>query len=77
MEVRPDRLNKKQFFPKSGRVDTAISMHYMDANEMDGKKPWWQLHNNSASNIEQVLGATPHKTAAVRPPTTHLENYQS
>ena len=32
---------------------------------------------NAASNIEQLLGATPHKAVAIRPPTTHLENYQS
>ena len=31
-----------------------------------------QLHKNAASNIEQVLETTPHKAAAVRPPTTHL-----
>ena len=30
-----------------------------------------------ASNIEQVLEAATHKAAAVRPPTTHLENYQN
>ena len=30
---------------------------------------------NAASNIEQVLEATPHKAAAIRPPTTHHENY--
>ena len=29
------------------------------------------------SNIEQVLEAVPHKAAAVQPPTTHHENYQS
>ena len=28
-------------------------------------------------NIEQVMEAIPHKTAAVRPPTTHHENYPS
>ena len=32
---------------------------------------------NAASNIEQVLEATPNKAAAVRPPTTHHENYQN
>ena len=32
---------------------------------------------NAASNIKQVLEATPHKAAATRPPTTHRENYQS
>ena len=52
-------------------------MHYMDANKTDGEKAWRQLHKNAASNIEQVLEATPHKAAAVKPPTTHHENYQS
>ena len=40
-------------------------------------KGWQQLQKNVTSNIEQVLEAAPHKAAAVRPPTTHLENYQS
>ena len=39
------------------------------------EKAWRQLHNNAASNIEQVLGAAPHKAAVVRPLTTHQENY--
>ena len=45
-------------------------MHHMDANETHGEKAWQQLHKNVASCIEQVLLATPHKTAAVRPPNT-------
>ena len=50
-------------------------MHLMDANETYGEKAWQQLHTNAASHIEQVVGATSHKTAAGRPPTTHHENY--
>ena len=42
-----------------------------------GEKGWQQLHKNAASNIEQVLEATPQKAAALRPPTTHHENYQN
>ena len=41
------------------------------------KKAWRQLYKNIASNIEQVLEAAPHKTASVRPLTTHHENYPS
>ena len=52
-------------------------MHYMDANKTYGKKAWWKLHKNAASNIEQVLETAPHKAAAVRPPTTYHENYQN
>ena len=66
-----------QFLPRSGRVDIAVWMHYMDANEMDGEKAWRRLHKNTASNIEQVLEAILHKAAAIRPPTTHHENYPS
>ena len=44
---------------------------------MYGEKAWQQLHKNAASNIEQVLEAAPHKAAAVRPLTTHHENYPS
>ena len=54
-----------------------MSMHYMDAHKMYGEKAWRQLHKNAARNTEQVLESTPHKTAAVRPPTTHHENYQN
>ena len=52
-------------------------MHYMDANKTYGEKAWWQLHKNDASNIEQVQAAAPNKAAAVRPTTTHHENYQN
>ena len=49
----------------------------MNANKTYGEKAWRQLHKNAARNIEQVLEATPHKAPAVRPLTTHHENYQS
>ena len=41
------------------------------------KNIWRQLHKNAVSNTEQVLQAVPDKAAAVRPPTTHHENYPS
>ena len=40
--------------------------------KLDGK-----LNKNAASNIELVLEVAPHKAAAVRPLTTHYENYPS
>ena len=52
-------------------------MHYMDANKTNGENAWWQLHKNAASNTEQILESAPLKVAAVLPPTTHHENYQS
>ena len=32
---------------------------------------------NAASNIEQVMEATPHKAPTIRPATSHHENYPS
>ncbi len=61
MEIRPDRENENQFLPDSGRVDTAIWMHYMDSYKTAREEARRQLHKNAASNLEQVLAATPHK----------------
>ena len=62
-------------FPGSGRIGTTVWMHYMDHNKKWGEKSWRQLHKNAASNIEHVLETALHKAAAVRPLTTHHENY--
>ena len=45
-------------------------MHYMDAKKMAGEEARRQLHKNVVSNIEQVLGATPHKAPNIRLPIT-------
>ena len=42
-----------------------------------GKEARRQLHKTAASNLEQVLAATPHKTPTVRPPASYHENYSS
>ena len=68
-------LYETQFLPGSGHIDTAIWMHYMDANKTTGEEARWQLHKNAAWNPEQVLAATPHKTPTVRPPAPYHENY--
>ena len=61
----------------SGRVDTAIWMHYFDANKTAWEKATQQLQKNAAGNIEHVLETTPHKAPTVRPTTSHPENYPS
>ena len=56
--------------------DTAIWMHYMDSNKMAGEDARRQLHKNAASNLEQILAATPHKTPtakAGRPARTYIQ----
>ena len=52
-----------------------LLMHYMDSNKTAGEEARRQLHKNAASNLEQVLTATPHKTPTVRPPASYHENY--
>ena len=66
-----------QFLPGSGHIDTAIWVHYMDSNKMAGEEGRRQLHKNAASNLEQVLVATPHKTPTVQPSASYHENYSS
>ena len=51
-----------QFLPSSGRVDTAVWMHHLDANKTAGEEARRQLHKNVASNIKILLmAATSHK----------------
>ena len=57
----------------SGIVFLIINIHHKTAREEVRR----QLHKNAASNLEQVLAATPHKTPTVRPPASYHENYPS
>ena len=66
----------KHFLSSNGRINTAVWMHYLDANKTAGERARQQLHKNAASNIEQVLEATPYKPPTIRPPTSHHENIQ-
>ena len=77
MEIRPDQWNETQFLPGSSRVDTAVWMHYLDPNKTAGEEARQQLYKNVASNIEQVLAATPHKAPTIQSPASHQENYPS
>ena len=70
-------IPETQFLSGCGRVDTAIWMHYLDADETVGEEARRQLHKNVASSIEQVLAATPHEAPTIRSPTTYHENYTS
>ena len=65
------------YLPGSCRIDTAVWMHYMEANKTAGEEARRLLFKNVASNIEQVLAATPHKTPTIRPPASYHENYPS
>ena len=47
--------------PSSGRVESTIQMHYIDADLVYWEKAWRQLHKNAKSYIKQILEATSHK----------------
>ena len=64
---------KRSFF----QVAVTSILHYMDSNKTAGEEARRQLHKNAASNLEQVLAATPHKTPTVRPPASYHENYSN
>ena len=42
---------------------------------MHGEKARWELHKNATCCFEQILEATPNKTAAVQPLTSHLKGH--
>ena len=50
-------------------------MHYMDSNKTAGEEARRQLHKNAASNLEQVLAATPNKTPTVPSYEKSMETY--
>ena len=55
----------------------AISMMYYGIIKRTAGEAGRQLHKNVASNIEQVLAATPNKALTIRPPASHHKNYPS
>ena len=48
-----------QFLPSSGRIDTAIWMHYLDANKTTAEKSRRQLHKNAAYITYELVPASP------------------
>ena len=52
-------------------------MHHINTNKTHGEKARWELHKYAMCCFELILEATPNKTAAVWPPTSHLKNHQS
>ena len=61
---KSDLTNKMKCssLPGSGRVDTAVWMHYLGTNKMAGEEARRQLHKNAASQIEQSGGNTQQGT---------------
>ena len=57
-------------FPSCGSVNTTVWMYHVDTNKMHWEKARWELYMNAMCCFEQKLEATPHKKAAVWPPTS-------
>ena len=68
---------KRSFFQAAVVSILLYGCRYLDANKTAREEAKQQLHKNVASNIEQVLAATPHKAPTIRPPASHQENYLS
>ena len=60
-----------QIYPNCGRVSSTLCVHSTNADKAYRENALQELHKNA---IGQILEAISHKTATVRPPTTHLEN---
>ena len=63
---------KRSFFPDSGHIDTAIRVHYMDANKTAGEEARRQLHKNAACNLGKSWRQHPtrHQLYGHLPPIT-------
>ena len=65
MEIRPGRWNEAQFLPGSDCIDTAIWMHYMDANgwrrnlTATTQECWEQYWTSPGDNTPQDANCTP------------------
>ena len=72
MEIRPDRWNETQLLPGCGHIDTAIWLHYMDANKTAAEEDRRQLHKNATCNLEQSWRqhTTRHQLYGHLPPIT-------
>ena len=64
----------KQFLPSSGCINSTIWMQHMDADKAYWKKARQELHKYTKTYIRQILEATSHETAAVRPLTSYILN---
>ena len=68
---------KRSFFQAAVTSILLYGCTTRDSNKTAGEEARRQLHKNAASNLEQVLAATPHKKPTVRPPASYHENYSS
>ena len=54
-----------------------IQMYLLDLYETDAEKARRELPKKTVGCFQQILGAEPDKTTAVRPLTSHLTNHPS
>ena len=76
-KMSPEMLKTDKMKHSFFQAAVASILLYLNSNKAAGEETRRQLHKNAASNLEQVLAATPHKTPTVRPPASYHENYSS
>ena len=66
-----------RIIPSYGCVSTTVGMHHLDSNKMLREKVKEGIQKNAMCCLEQILEATPLKTAVVPPLSLHLINHSS
>ena len=61
--------------PSYNCVNTTVSLYHLDFNEILEEKARGQLHKDVGCCFKQILEATPYKSTAVQPFTSHLTNH--
>ena len=73
---KSDVSNKiKQDFFQAVALSMLLCMHHIDTYKTHGGKSRWDLPKNATCCFEQILEATPHKTAVAWPLTSNLKNH--
>ena len=60
--IRPDRWNESQFLPGSGRIDTVVWMHHLNANKTAGE----EARRRQNPTKHQLYGHLPHITKTIQ-----------
>ena len=64
--------NKMWIFPSCSHISTTVEL-----NHLLFEMPWWDLNKDAACYFQQILEASPYKTASVQPLASHYTNHPS
>ena len=82
IQIKGTFIKRQSFWQQAfhifqGQKQVKCLLKYLDFNKMSGEKARLEQHKDAAYCFEQILEATPYKTAAVWPLPSYLINHPS